>query len=510
LVVAPLTDASVLIGLAGLKKQRRPSFITFLILAAPDSETWDVVVVGLHDPRPDKLGHLARHLARVCEMPIDELVEALQEGEVPVYSGLRRHEAERAAHQLDAFGAAVDLRLAVVTSGVYPILKPDAERRSGTAVGGFIDDSATPPRIVDSQVGVLPLEPPAAGDHIGPVAAAPPMVQGAAGRRAASASASPVVTRRRTIGESPSSVPPSHPPVGHPAAGRPARAGVSLDDDPLGALTSGLERLSADDALGMLGSLDDDRDRVQPRGGDWATPRDGVPAPQEPPAAATPAPRRASQPVIETGRADDAPPPPPRRGPIVATAPVAKPTPVPAKPVTPKARADPFAPPSGSSDLQLDYEAAGMSRPPTPTLSRAVKPGHSAVLPRRTRATDVGGTGAAARGFGRASEASRRPLMGPEPVSATLFGLVAGLALGLFAAVLLQKGAENEAIVGFEAEMQQALAAPDDVAAGQVRAANAIEADLDAAYAEVRRSFLLRWLAIGVPIGLVLGRLKRS
>lgn len=150
-----------------------------------------------------------------------------------------------------------------------------------------------------------------------------------------------------------------------------------------------------------------------------------------------------------------------------------------------------------------------MSRPPTPTLSRAVKPGHSGVLPRRTRATDAGGTGMAARGFGVQAEAEKGPLMGPEPVSATIFGLAAGLAVGMFAAVWLQKGAEQESIVGWEAEMQQALAAPGDVEAGKVRAPSSIESDLEEAYGEIRRTFLLQWLAIGVPIGVVLGRLKR-
>jgi hypothetical protein len=501
-----------------LKKRGHASFITVSTVTAPD-ETWDVVVVGLHDPRPDKLGHLARHLARVCEMPIDELVEALQEGEVPVYSRLRRHEAERAAHELDGFGAAVDLRLAVATSGVYPILKPDAERRSGTAVGGFIDDSATPPRIVDSQVGVLPLEPAAAEDHIGPVAPAPPLVQ--AGSRRASASA-PVVTRRRTIGESPGSVPPSQPPAGH---GSFAGAAIERERDPLDALATGLERLSESDAIdGMLGALGDDR--VHARVGPDRTPRDGYRAPEVPQAgtdrpyqrepgergrratpAATPAPRRASQPVIDTGRAEDPAPPPPRRGPI-APGPLA-PAATPARAEAPKRAEDRFAPPPASSDLQLDYEAAGMSRPPTPTLSRTAKPGNSGVLPRRTRATDAGGTGAAARGFGVEHEREHRPLMGPEPVSAAIFGLAVGLGLGLLVATFLHKGSDQSSILAFEAEMQQALAAPDEVAAGSVRAPTSIEDDLEAAYGDVRRSFLMYWLAIGVPVGLVLGRLKR-
>src|SRR5688572_27653329 len=139
-----------------------------------------------------------------------------------MHTGLRRHEAERAAHELDAIGAAVDLRLSSVTSGAYPILKPDAERRSGTAVGGFIDDSATPPSIAEHEVGGVALEPAdgLSGVRKRPVASPQP----------------PVVARRRTVGESPVSVPPMH---------DPRRPGGRFDPTPTPAPET-LERVPAD------------------------------------------------------------------------------------------------------------------------------------------------------------------------------------------------------------------------------------------------------------------------
>jgi hypothetical protein len=476
-----------------------------------------VVVVGLHDPRPETLGRLARHLAEVCRMPLDEMVEALQEGEVAVHAGLQRHEAQRAAHDLDAAGAAVDLRLTAASSGVFPILKPDAERRSGTAVGGFIDDSATPPSIADSKVAPLPLEPPSAEDDIGPIA---PMRHGAAPPQLEPEPGLPVVTRRRTIGEAPVSMPPPQPPGGYPGFSSPPSPAPD-SGEPFSALSSGLDRLTGggdvDTLLGTLGEPDD-HGRVAARPAqDRRTPQDGYRAPARPDAGSS---ERPFAPSVGAGPKSGAPsranartaepePPPPRRTPVPALA--REPEPPPPRNVATKAasrKKDPFAAPDGAEDgsLQLDYRAAGLARPPMANVSHDPKPGQSGVLPRRTRAADTYGSGAAAHSAGSFED---RPLLGPERVSATFFGLAAGLAVGIFAAVLLQKGVQDENIVEYEAQMQAALVSPEKVAAGELRPGSAIEDDLAEAYDDIRRSFLFAWLAIGVPIGVVLGRLKR-
>lgn len=456
-------------------------------------------------------------------MPLDEMIEALQEGEVPVHAGLRRHEAERAAHELDAGGAAVDLRLSTASSGVFPILRPDAERRSGTAVGGFIDDSATPPSIADSKVAPLPLEPPSAEDQIGPMAH---VSRGAAATRLEPAPALPVFTRRRTIGEAPVSVPPAQPPGAYVSVRPPPPPPRAAEADPFSALSTTLDRLagdgSVDTLLGTLGEPDANGRAVARPTKDRLTPRDGYRAPGRPdagpaerpfapsggaPLGAVPTARASALPAAPEAEPE---PPPPRRTPVPAVA--REPEPPPPRESPTKAaprKKDPFAAPDAADDggLQLDYRAAGLAQPPIANLSRDPKPGQSGILPRRTRATDLHGSGAAAHSAGGDET---RPLLGPERVSATLLGLVVGLGAGMFAAVLLQKGAQDEKIVGYEAEMQDAVVSPDKVAAGEVRSSSAIEDDLEEAYDEVRRAFLLKWLAIGLPIGVVLGRLNRS
>lgn len=121
-------------------------------------DRWDVVVVGLRDPSAGAAMMAIAELAHYASLPPQDVERLLEDGEVPVLENLDRAEAERAAYELAELGALVDLRLAMTDSGVFPVFKPDAERQIGVAVGGLIDDSATPPTM-GAAVGLPELEP---------------------------------------------------------------------------------------------------------------------------------------------------------------------------------------------------------------------------------------------------------------------------------------------------------------------------------------------------------------
>ena len=121
-------------------------------------DRWDVVVVGLRDPSQAAAAMTIAELAHYASLPPQDVERMLDEGEVPVLENLDRAEAERAAYEIAELGAVVDLRLAMTDSGVFPVFKPDAERQIGVAVGGLIDDSATPPT-VGAALGLPALEP---------------------------------------------------------------------------------------------------------------------------------------------------------------------------------------------------------------------------------------------------------------------------------------------------------------------------------------------------------------
>jgi hypothetical protein len=56
-----------------LKKRRGTSFISGLAInVSATDERWDVVVVGLHDPSPAKVGAVAAALARKARRPADD------------------------------------------------------------------------------------------------------------------------------------------------------------------------------------------------------------------------------------------------------------------------------------------------------------------------------------------------------------------------------------------------------------------------------------------------------
>lgn len=396
-------------------------------------DRWDVVVVGLRDPSQASAVMVIAELAHYASLPPQDIERMLDDGEVPVLGNLDRAEAERAANELSELGAVVDLRLAMDDSGVFPVFKPDAERTVGVAVGGLIDDSATPPTVGESMA--LPeLE---------------PDLEGASAPRA----------RQRT------------------RTPRPAPVKSSVLDDP------------NEFALGDLGG---------PPGLDLGL--EPLPPPDPPPeprAKKKPAAKKSSQGVDAL------------LGDIGGAAPAAAPK----SPKRPKAA----GPPPGDPELglELDFEAAGMARPPPKggaTAASAAPVDHGAErsgsnMPRRTRDGNMGGTGASAAGreqsAGSLGEALRN-----DGVSALLLGLGVGLLLGLVLAMAMQRGDARERLPPLEEELAAALNDPAGVQSGEHREPAAIEGEIDGALGDLQQKFLLWWLIPGAVVGVGLSRLR--
>lgn len=397
-------------------------------------DRWDVVVVALRDPSHAAAMMTIAELAHYASLPPQDIEHMLEDGEVPVLENLDRAEAERAAHELAELGAVVDLRLGNNESGVFPVFKPDAERQIGVAVGGLIDDSATPPSVGES-VGLPELEP----DLEAPQA--PRGRPSSVGRRG---------PRPSRLTPPPKDEPPP------PPAPRPARAATPVPGrDPK-----------------------DARARV-----------------------ATPSPSG-------RGPARKAPDPESLLGDIGSSA-------APASPKLPdrlqRAASSALAAPN---ELEVDFAAAGMapmpkrglmigtSPAPAPTADRSASD-----MPRRTRAGNMGGTGASAAGQVR-REGGLVDTLREDGIAATLLGLAVGLGLGLVLAMQIQRSDARDLLPPLEEELAASLNDPEDVAAGKRRAPEAIQAELDGALDDMQRGFLLWWLLPGVGVGLLLSRLR--
>lgn len=457
-------------------------------------ERWDVVVVGMHDPGGAQADAFASALAQISGMNPSAISSALQRGEVPVHAGMRRHEAELAASELDRLGAVVDLRLSAAASGAYPILKPDAERRSGTAVGGFIDDSATPPRMAGSGMHNLSLEPDPTGGPVGPsltlereptVPAPPPVGPGTH-----PAAYAPV--------PQPGYVPPPGPPAQHGTM--PSSSGSS---DALSALSTGLDKLSDGDADALLGTID---------GSEPAPSKPKDPARRKEFDRVANRPSAAQRQAARDARSGDPEPAPIEvkvkleRGKKAPAAPAVEDEPPAPPPKKKKKKRESFGPAGASAEapLELDYRAAGLASRPVGGIrtNDDVKAGQSGAMMR----ADFGRPGSAVHS---APLEDKRPLLGPDRLSAGLFGGAAGLIVGLVVAVFMHKGAGAEAIVPLEEELAESLANPGGVVAGVVRPEDQITGDLEEAYGDAQRSFILAFVLIGAPLGLILGRLNR-
>ncbi len=481
--------------------------------------------MGLRDPSHASKVMVVAELAHYASLPPQDVERMLDDGEVPVLSNLDRSEAERAAYELNELGAVVDLRLAHTVSGVFPVLKPDADRQVGVAVGGLIDDSATPPSVGESR-GLPELEPdPEAPRRPRPRAATPnpgdgmSLALGSGVNRMQSAPHRPAITRGR-----------GPEPIGASPHIEPAPRNELLTDR--GPPGIGEEPLPSAGGRGDVGPGQYGVHRPEGRGRGQRTrsagPRPGG-AGRRPGAKAKPKPQAKS---------------PPKGKPKAKGKPRAKPKPKPRPKPKPKPKSDELpsdvsdllgdigsGPPpaqeparlpdrlkqatesakSAQGPLELDFEAAGMKRPTSSVDMPIASAGHQAnrsasTMPRRTRAGNMGGTGASAS----AKERERGVIdtLRNDGVAGLILGLGVGLILSMALALSLQRGAVRDRLPPLEDELAESLSDPEGVEAGDLRSPAAIEGEINQALDEIERRFLLVWFAAGLPVGFLLSRLR--
>lgn len=535
-----------------------------------NDDRWDVVVVGLRDSSHASTMMVVAEIVHYASLPEAEVERCLMAREdLEVMVNLDRAEAERAAHELHQIGVVVDLRLASSGRDVMPVLKPDADRQVGLAVGGFIDDSATPPSIADDGVFLPEVEPDPESVTIRRPRAQTPgdgvrvSLGSGAGRRRP-ISERPVVTRGHhgdpldrlsidsgeqdvlDLGRPAPRVPVSRRPTpSHVESPRPSAPVGPPPADPAGPGSYGIYR----DRDGIRGVRQGEPMRNEaPRAAPRAMPvrRNRPPSnphvPELYPEAAPAARPAPSRPVAES-RA--------RPRPRSAT-PAASARPAPARPA---AKAKPLAP-SGDrarratpmadsafaaptiddasplsaveapklpqrlektaaisqapeAGLQLDFEAAGMVRRAPPSASPL------AGVPQ-------GGVPAPAAAPGlmeppRATSPDSSPADQPEPpsllklletdrVSWTLLTMTVALVIGLITAFSVQRDEVRDDLPLLEQELAASLNDPSAVDSGELRTPAEIEDELSGLLDDIERSFFMVWFFTAVPMGLATSR----
>ncbi len=106
------------------------------------------------------------------------------------------------------------------------------------------------------------------------------------------------------------------------------------------------------------------------------------------------------------------------------------------------------------------------------------------------------------------ADVGERGLLLEDPVANTLGLIAAACLVCLVAAFGLTRSSKLEGVIALEAEVSESYRSPADVEAGKQRAPATIQEELDDLYSSARFQFLLV-LALGIPAGLGLGRIRR-
>lgn len=180
---------------------------------------------------------------------------------------------------------------------------------------------------------------------------------------------------------------------------------------------------------------------------------------------------------------------------------------------------DPGAIDVGSDDgvLELDLAAAGIAKAPEPALAAsapasaslagasaspvAVAPGASSgAMP--TPASSLQAYGS------ESDEAAPRYVFGRDVVTSILAGLASALFVTMLLAFALSRSAFRDDITKLETELAESVTRPLDVQAQELRSAQAIRKELADVHASSKKRFMLIWLGVGLPLGVVLGRFR--
>ena len=480
-------------------------------------DRWDVLVVGLRDPSHANAVMVVAELAHYASLPPADVQRMLDEGELPVLSNLDRAEAERAAYELNELGAVVDLQLTDAGSGVFPVLKPDADRQIGVAVGGLIDDSATPPTVGESLGGLPEVEPDLEIPAAPRSRLTPPrndglsVTLGSEVHRMPTGNHRPVVMRGQ--GPEPIEASPYKEPVPRHEL-LTDRGPPGLGEEPLGSPQLGERRPgeyglhNADVSRSGRGAM---HSSAGAPGGRRSPASSSKPQPQPRARAQTPA----QTPTKPRAQARTKKKSRPNMDGLLGEV---GPSAAPESPKLPRRleRATAAAEQSEAS-LELDFEAAGIERPPPrfsspPSSSAVPRPLHqvdhsASSMPRRSR-VNMGGTGASAGGYAGGETGGVVDALRNDGVAALILGLGIGLILSMVLAIQLQRTNVRDDIPALEEELAASLSDPAGVEAGDRRAVDVVEDELNEVLDGIERKFLLLWLGVGLPVGVLLSRLR--
>lgn len=179
---------------------------------------------------------------------------------------------------------------------------------------------------------------------------------------------------------------------------------------------------------------------------------------------------------------------------------------------------DAFSPPEdlGGGELQLDFAAAGISRPSAAAPLPAAKPAAPAPPPSASMSGAASTAMVPSPGTSMVGPVSPAPalpehdsLLGVDRVSAGLIGLAIGLVVGLFPATSMARSMLDDATLDLFTELEQSVDRPLAVRAGELRQPNAIASEIRAAYGPVQNRFYAVWLGVALPFGVVFSLLRR-
>lgn len=466
-------------------------------------QTFDVVVVGVTDAGRGNESSVAAELAARCRLPVANVKLALQQGELTVHRGVEGQLARRLQAQLRDLGANAVARPAE-DSMETPIIEEDPEEVPELISAKFDGaesrfDLPEPPLTRDS-----PIAPPPDFGGRPPASAAPGLdpsrPQGRAGGRAErpfgtpedartqrfapvasgggrpaaqeiedidapTARYEPVPTQRRGLRPRPAHDPRAEVPV----ASGPVRAESSSSGNALDDLVGTLEAAAASGgSFGVvtLDGIDHDKAPEQPK----------------PSSASSSAPNEERAHLVE------------EEGVAV-----------------PRAKAVRQGPPP-EAGLQLERtgtpvagaSASGMGRPSASMAGPASMAGASTS---GFRPQYAGTSGAYAQAPPLDDLDGPRKLFVTDTVTNYLVGVTLGLIVGLVVA-LASRGSFRDEIQDLEDELASSYIRPLDVAAGDLPAPETILSELDDMYSGAQRHFLMRMFLVGIPLGLIAGRIR--
>jgi len=175
----------------------------------------------------------------------------------------------------------------------------------------------------------------------------------------------------------------------------------------------------------------------------------------------------------------------------------------------------PGAPEFNDAVLELDLDVAGARKAAPAEPAKERETGAPAESGGATPLTEVSGTDGqrelpeSGRVFASPAPASVVRLLGSDPITVALLAACIGLWIGILPAVKAARGVERDEVLPREAELGSVLERPLAVRAGKVTSPDEIVRDLEGVYDGIRSRYYLTWLGVAIPIGLVLGFVKR-